>query len=818
MPPKPDIPYNPVPTVAAQEQAPNDLLHVEATPAAFGGQIGEAEQRAGGILRDSGSQVMDLALKFQQMHNETVTNDALTQFGSHLGQAEMDLHSQKGLNAVNGFGAFQKTLTDKMNEIAGTITSPQAKLSFQTAAAKNLEYTMRSAGGYVGSQADAANIASYQGQLKTTRDLATLHYNDPQQLGDAINDTVTHSLVIAHTMYGEDPKMAPAANALVTQHIGDLLHSVITATAQQGDTVLQQQQSLQKATELYHQYLDKPVPGAPPGVPMIDAAHQDQIGNMLQSRAWTLQARQREEETRSIPILAKSEARKYIGGPNPGTGSPGAPPFTPIGSKVEKGDIPDVPSEPYSGPGLKYGGGTPDNPRAAPFPSEQVGAAIQGTEWHGQGPSPTSVNGAVGNWQVLPSTFAQYARPGEKIDNPADNAAVGQRIVDDLYHKYGGDPQRVAVGYFSGPGNVAPPGSPTPWIRDAVDGNGQSTSNYVATVANRLGVQSRAGMKMDEATALAMIDRDYSGNPQLGRAVANEVRSQYAVVNMGLAAQEKAAKDQVAATTDGYVKKMLDPATPPIALSGMVKDIANDPAYQNDPEARWKLYEHVRQRMDDISTGKMANDGAGFWPAYQRLFLPAGDPNRISDAGQVYNLAGPDAGGVSLQGAQKLNGVLQAMTKPENAATEQWKKRVFDAVHGDLTHADDMLHMKDPKGEQLFLQWFAQANTAYQDGVAAGKTPAQMLTPSSKDYIGATAEGFKRPMAVWMKDRLEASDPVAALAGQPTPEVDLSTAQGLAAAYRAGKVDPVQAEKIARDKGWIKAAAPAPEMIAPPVP
>ena len=101
--------------------------------------------------------------------------------------------------------------------------------------------------------------------------------------------------------------------------------------------------------------------------------------------------------------------------------------------------------------------------------------------------SPTSVNGAVGGWQIMPATFQQYAKPGEDINNPKDNEAVGRRIVDDLKAKYPDDPARVAVGYFSGPGNVAPPGSATPWIEDKKDGNGTAVSQYVAKIEKGMG-------------------------------------------------------------------------------------------------------------------------------------------------------------------------------------------------------------------------------------------------------------------------------------------------------------------------------------------
>ena len=127
-------------------------------------------------------------------------------------------------------------------------------------------------------------------------------------------------------------------------------------------------------------------------------------------------------------------------------------------------------------------------PQVQPQPAAQnslPGAILQ--QESGNNPNaPTSVNGAVGPGQIMPATFKQYAKPGENINNPQDNAAVSQRIVNDLSAKTGGDPARVAVGYFSGPGNIAPPGSPTPWKADVADGNGKHVSSYVQDISNRL--------------------------------------------------------------------------------------------------------------------------------------------------------------------------------------------------------------------------------------------------------------------------------------------------------------------------------------------
>lgn len=120
-----------------------------------------------------------------------------------------------------------------------------------------------------------------------------------------------------------------------------------------------------------------------------------------------------------------------------------------------------------------------------------TGQESGGRQIDANGNTLTSVTGAKGVGQIEPGTFAQYAKPGESIDNEADNRAVMERILTDLWNKSGGDPARVAVGYFSGPGNIAPSGNSTPWLHDRADPNGKTTSSYVNDIMRRLanGVQ-----------------------------------------------------------------------------------------------------------------------------------------------------------------------------------------------------------------------------------------------------------------------------------------------------------------------------------------
>jgi hypothetical protein len=78
----------------------------------------------------------------------------------------------------------------------------------------------------------------------------------------------------------------------------------------------------------------------------------------------------------------------------------------------------------------------------------------------------------------------------------ADNQAVGKRIIDDLSAKSGGDPARIAVGYFSGPGNIALPEARRLGRQDKADPTGKTVSSYVADVTKRLNGQQPASLRL----------------------------------------------------------------------------------------------------------------------------------------------------------------------------------------------------------------------------------------------------------------------------------------------------------------------------------
>ena len=175
-------------------------------------------------------------------------------------------------------------------------------------------------------------------------------------------------------------------------------------------------------------------------------------------------------------------------------GTPAPPPGTPL---------------PVNGTSIPYAPSPIASPLAGNEPSIAAHAAAlpalsQAIEHHESGGNPNAVSpvGARGPRQIMPATFRQWALPGENINNPADNRAVSDRMLAHYLQQYGGDAQRAAVAYFSGPGNVAPPGSPTPWISNKGDGN-NTVAQYVAATAGRMGVAGTAPPVSSSAPASA---------------------------------------------------------------------------------------------------------------------------------------------------------------------------------------------------------------------------------------------------------------------------------------------------------------------------
>ena len=129
-------------------------------------------------------------------------------------------------------------------------------------------------------------------------------------------------------------------------------------------------------------------------------------------------------------------------------------------------------------------------PNATKETLENLTAAITSRE-SGGNPNAVSVQGARGSRQIMPDTFAQYARPGESFDNEAHRIAASDRKLADDWTFYKGDVRKVAAAYIGGRGAVRDDGMIREDVKDAL---GTTPKAYAEQVAAMMGAVRQSAL------------------------------------------------------------------------------------------------------------------------------------------------------------------------------------------------------------------------------------------------------------------------------------------------------------------------------------
>lgn len=197
--------------------------------------------------------------------------------------------------------------------------------------------------------------------------------------------------------------------------------------------------------------------------------------------------------------------------------------------------------------------------------------------------------------------------------------------------------------------------------------------------------------------------------------------------------------------------------------------------------------------------------GSAFMNVYQRIHMPDGALEKITDPSSLYSLVG-QKDGLTVAGVDKLVTEINSRKTPEGVAEAEMKRQFLQTAKGQISGSDEGLHIKDPKGDELYLKFLANALPSYEAGKKAGKTAAQLLNPDSPDYIGKAITQYKRPMNQWFSDVVNGgASPAAAATPAAFEPAAVKSLDELVSAYRAGKVSRAIASEIAIAKGWASA-------------
>lgn len=536
----PNVPYTPYPTVTPPSAVPSDYLNIQATPADFGAQVGQAAERFGGVLGQAGQAESQQLLQNQALDNETYARDAGMKLAQGMSQSWADYRQKEGQAAYEGLPSFIQKLQDDRSAALDQMPNPMAKEMLANQSAYLVDRWQLTAGGYAADQRKAWMVQSHQANQLNAEDQAVQFRNQPDMVAKWAQ-TATDSVEQQGKLQGWDAATIAAQSAAAR---GRVYKNVIGTLAAED--------------------------------PVAAVTMLNKIGNTID--APTFMGLVRELKVKAGDTAAQNYVSGLMGQ------NPAGPPGT------------------------------------TPAALSQAIAAQEG--------SGTSPAGAVDG--IMPATFKQYAQPGENFGNAADRATVRDRIVNDLWQKTGGDPARVAAGFFSGGGapgvglgNMSPAGSAQPFVHDAADVTGKTTSSYVRDVLSRLGSGSSGSdtasgsgatpsVYPDESALYQKALTDWSGNPEMQTKVLAQLSRQLSIVRTATATDradlERSLPDLQAAALGGQdvtipvdrMRRLLPPADAAQRIEQL--EVAQS-AGQVFKGVQWESPEKLQEAYQDLSTG-----------------------------------------------------------------------------------------------------------------------------------------------------------------------------------------------------------------------
>jgi hypothetical protein len=679
----------------------------------------QIQPKAGEGLAQVGQSAVDLSKVFGQVQVDDATTTALNQASDLVDQYKQ----LKGADALNAQAEYKQKLNDIFANGAKSLTSLNQQAAYAETART---YQTRYFGGAITDHATQASNDYAQETYKSAVDAGTRIIagdpNNPEALKAGTNQIMSATLKMLQL----------SGNASDPQIFNDAVQSAnqqITLARIQAIGVNDPASALKLANDNQAMLGDKYAPVADG----LRARGNEAQGNDLGMAAFTGAASATAAAAPSIPGAAAATTA-------PATGSP-ATPATPSAT-------------------------------SSPTPSaDQVFGAIYGNESGGRITSPTSVNGAKGPMQMLQSTFDSVAKPGQDINNNADNLQVGHTLVNKYYQDYGGDAARVAVAYFSGPGNVAPAGSPTPYLQNFKDGNGTTVSSYVANVLAKLpgGAQASptANVRADAYSRLLANPDFQNASPEVRERaveVLNEQLTVQQVADQGTQQQQDMVSQKAA---NDYTTQMLTAVSNGQAIPpDFLQRVAADPSLKAD--AKTALFDYALRLTGD---SKAVGYGPGYLNAYNSILAPYGTPGKISDPTTILQMAGP-GGPLTPTGAQALIQTLQqSQSGIDGAGIEQSKASVLNYAKSKLSFEDDTGTNKipDPVGERAFDALFVpQFEAGYAAWVKAGKDPMAYLGDTKS--IDAMINRI-RPASQMAQDKIAAMNGLTGDDTQQTPGV-----------------------------------------------
>lgn len=782
--------YSPVPSVSPTGAPGGDFENIQANARMFGGSIAQAEQGLGASIEKAGNTGADVAIQQTTLDDQTHADEVHSWQSDQVTDAQGQFLTLRGKDAMEALPAFKQKIDNFHQQARGQAGNPYTARLIDSEGRRLTDIAYSQAARHAAEQrsqwdtntaTDAASSAGSRAAIAatTTPGYAAINANPSVVLSLDKSDDAARQ---AAQFKGLDGNIEAQRNR------GRNVAAIVKSTVADGS-----QQSLQRAIDFFHAQWDR-----------IDPASRATIEQSLRVQAATYDGQRTADiyMGRGAFLPAGYANRTFQiesnGNPNAVTGSnKGLGQFSP--ALEARYGINDS---------NRTDAGT--QARALSLENQENHDALARTLGH----EPTPADYYLAHQQGIGGAIAHLSQPNlpawQNMYSTAEGREKGQgwakqaiwgNMTPSMRAQFPGGVDTVTSGDFTRMWAQRFYGQPEQ-AQGIIPGNGSSgPAQYAA-----LGSPNRFTMAADfsetnKADVLKRIENDpyMLDHPQAMNAAITYTNKIFAAQNASysdMERQQHIVEQQRKIISDdaenNYMKQIYAPVqgAQPISVSSIVND---DRLSRESKDRLIKLVGHSEEKDDKTY-------GPGFVHAMQMVHAPATDPNRITDPQQLYARLGPK-GDLTWAGVEKLRGEIMLKKSPEGQAESEMKKVFLQNARAQISGTDEGLHIKDPKGDQLYLKWMAQVLPAYDAARAKGKTPSELLNPDSPDYVGKSIVNFKRPMDQWFNDTIHDQNGAQPQAGG----FDISkvkTLNELVTAYRAGNVTKQQADELAIKNGW----------------
>jgi len=165
----PQVPYNPVPTVGAQDSGVR-LPSVDTPIAAFGGATAQAVSGLGKVLEGAGNELFARALALQELNNQAEAKEADSEYMVAAGKLHAEYNSLQGKAAVDGYEPYVQNLKDLRQSMRGRLGNDASKRMFDSASLNTMGRTIFNGASHAASQNRAYVVGASTARVEAIKD------------------------------------------------------------------------------------------------------------------------------------------------------------------------------------------------------------------------------------------------------------------------------------------------------------------------------------------------------------------------------------------------------------------------------------------------------------------------------------------------------------------------------------------------------------------------------------------------------------------------------------------------------------------------